>query len=36
VDAVLICSPAWLHAEQIAAFAVAGKHVFCKKLQRSA
>jgi myo-inositol 2-dehydrogenase/D-chiro-inositol 1-dehydrogenase len=31
VDAVAICSPTALHAEQVAAFAEAGKHVFCEK-----
>jgi myo-inositol 2-dehydrogenase/D-chiro-inositol 1-dehydrogenase len=31
VDAVAICSPTAFHAEQVAAFAEAGKHVFCEK-----
>jgi myo-inositol 2-dehydrogenase/D-chiro-inositol 1-dehydrogenase len=31
VDAVAICSPSALHAEQVVAFAEAGKHVFCEK-----
>jgi myo-inositol 2-dehydrogenase/D-chiro-inositol 1-dehydrogenase len=31
VDAVAVCSPTALHAEQVAAFAEAGKHVFCEK-----
>ena len=31
VDAVVICSPTSLHAEQVVAFAEAGKHVFCEK-----
>jgi myo-inositol 2-dehydrogenase / D-chiro-inositol 1-dehydrogenase len=31
VDAVAICSPTSLHVEQVVAFAVAGKHVFCEK-----
>jgi len=31
VDAVVICSPTALHAEQIEAAAAAGKHIFCEK-----
>jgi len=31
VDAVALCSPSALHAEQVIAFAEAGKHVFCEK-----
>jgi Predicted dehydrogenases and related proteins len=31
VDAVLIATPAYLHAEQTVAAADAGKHVFCDK-----
>jgi myo-inositol 2-dehydrogenase/D-chiro-inositol 1-dehydrogenase len=31
VAAVAICSPTALHAEQVEAFAQAGKHVFCEK-----
>jgi myo-inositol 2-dehydrogenase/D-chiro-inositol 1-dehydrogenase len=31
VDAVALCSPTALHAEQVAACADAGKHVFCEK-----
>jgi len=31
LDAVWICSPSRLHAEQIRAAATAGKHVFCEK-----
>lgn len=31
VDAVLLCTPHRLHAEQIVAAARAGKHVFCEK-----
>ncbi len=31
IQAVLICSPSALHAEQIIAAANAGKHIFCEK-----
>ena len=31
VDAVWICSPSNVHAEQIKAAALNGKHVFCEK-----
>ena len=31
VDAVALCSPSALHADQVVAFAEAGKHVFCEK-----
>ncbi|NLK07489.1 MAG: inositol 2-dehydrogenase [Firmicutes bacterium] len=31
IDAVLICSPTDLHAQQIIAAADAGKHIFCEK-----
>ena len=31
VDAVWICTPTFLHAEQTVAFAEAGVHVFCEK-----
>lgn len=31
VDAVVLCTPHRLHAEQIVAAAAAGKHVFCEK-----
>ncbi|MHC4251378.1 MAG: Gfo/Idh/MocA family protein [Planctomycetota bacterium] len=31
VDAVYICTPPTLHAEQVAAAARAGKHIFCEK-----
>ena len=31
IDAVYIASPAFLHAEQIAAAAAAGKHILCEK-----
>jgi myo-inositol 2-dehydrogenase/D-chiro-inositol 1-dehydrogenase len=31
VDALMLCSPSFLHADQIAAAAEAGKHVFCEK-----
>jgi predicted dehydrogenase len=31
VDAVILCSPHRLHAEQVVAAAAAGKHVFCEK-----
>ncbi len=31
VDAVAVCSPTSFHAEQVAAFAEGGKHVFCEK-----
>lgn len=31
VDAVMICSPTNMHAEQIIAAAKAGKHIFCEK-----
>ena len=31
LDAVVLGSPTALHAEQVAAFAGAGEHVFCKK-----
>lgn len=31
VEAVVLCTPHWLHAKQIHACAAAGKHVFCEK-----
>src|SRR5262245_47302363 len=31
IDAVLICTPEFLHAEQAVAAAQAGKHILCEK-----
>ncbi|MDY6914182.1 MAG: Gfo/Idh/MocA family oxidoreductase [Planctomycetota bacterium] len=31
IDAVLICSPVYVHGQQVVAAAAAGKHVFCEK-----
>ncbi|MDH7569320.1 MAG: Gfo/Idh/MocA family oxidoreductase [Armatimonadota bacterium] len=31
VDAVVVCTPTFLHAEQVVAAAAAGKHVLCEK-----
>ncbi len=31
IDAVVLCSPTTLHAEQVRAFTAAGKHIFCEK-----
>jgi myo-inositol 2-dehydrogenase/D-chiro-inositol 1-dehydrogenase len=31
LDAVVICSPTTLHAQQVRAFTAAGKHIFCEK-----
>ena len=31
IDAVMICTPTWLHAENVIASAEAGKQIFCQK-----